>query len=66
MKNGFNSEPAYNEKDLKTKIKSCGGNMNINFHGDKLTKEGFQRICLPVHWLILFLKQVKIDILKYF
>ena len=49
MKNGFNSEPAYNEKHLKTKIKSCGGNMNINFHGDKLTKEGFQRICLPVH-----------------
>ena len=46
MKKGFDSEPAYNEKYTKTKIKSYDGKINTNFRGDKVLKEGSQYICL--------------------
>ena len=46
MKKGFDSEPAYNEKYTKTKIKSYDGKINTNFCGDKVLKEGSQYICL--------------------
>ena len=44
----FYSEPVYNKKYLKAKIKSCSGKININFHNNKIPKEGSQFICLLV------------------
>ena len=35
----FKSKPVYNEKYLKTKIKSYNGNINTNFHNNKIPKE---------------------------
>ena len=45
MNKGFDSEPVYNEKYLKTKIKFYEGKTNTIFHGDKVPKEGHQYIC---------------------
>ena len=39
IKKGFDGEPAFNEKYLKTKIKSYGEKINTNFHSDKIPKE---------------------------
>ena len=44
----FYSDPVYNEKYLKAKIKSYNGKINTNFHNNKIPKEGFECICLPV------------------
>ena len=41
-------EPAYNEKYLKTKIKSYNGKINTIFHNNKIPKEGSQSIRLLV------------------
>ena len=35
IKKRFDSEPVYNEKYLRTKIKSYEGKISSNFHGDK-------------------------------
>ena len=48
IKKGFDSEPVYNHKFLKTKTKSCEGKSNTNYDGDKAPKEGSQYICLSV------------------
>ena len=48
IKKEFDSEPLYNEKYLKAKIKSCNGKINTNFHNNKLPKEGSRFICLSV------------------
>ena len=48
IKKEFDSEPLYNEKYLKAKIKSCNGEINTNFHNNKLPKEGSRFICLSV------------------
>ena len=32
----FGSEPVYNEKYLKAKIKSCNGKINAYFHNNKV------------------------------
>ena len=48
IKKGFDSEPVYNEKYIKTKIKSYEGKINKNFHGGKVPKESSQYICLLV------------------
>ena len=45
LKKDFDSEPVYNEKYLKAKIKSYNGKINTNFHNDKIPKEGSQFIC---------------------
>ena len=45
---GFDIEFVYNNKYLKTKIKSYGGKINTNFHDDKVPKEGSHYICLSV------------------
>ena len=34
IKKGIDSEPVYNDKYLKTKIKSYKGKINTNFYGD--------------------------------
>ena len=44
IKKGFDSEPVYKEKYLKTKVKSFEGKTNTNFHNDKIPKEGPQCI----------------------
>ena len=44
----FYSEPAYNEKYLKAKIKSYNGKIHTNFYKNKMAKEGSQCICLSV------------------
>ena len=44
----FDSDPVYNEKYLKAKMKSYNGKINTNFHNNKISKEGSQCICLPV------------------
>ena len=46
IKKVFDSKPVYNEKYLKTKIKSYEGKINANFHNDKIPKESSQCICL--------------------
>ena len=48
IKKKFHSNPVYNEKYIKTKIKSYNGKINTNFHNNKIPKEGSQCICLPV------------------
>ena len=40
----FYSDPVYNEKYLKAKIKSYNGKTNINFHDNKIPKDGFECI----------------------
>ena len=56
IEKGFDSKPVYNEKYLKTKIKSDGRKVNTIFHNDKMRIEGSH----------LFLKLVKTIILKCF
>ena len=48
LKKEFDSEPVYNEKYLKDKIKSYNGKISTNFHDNKIPKEGSQLICLSV------------------
>ena len=48
IKIGFDSEPVYNEKNLKTKIIFYIGKTNTNFHKDKMPEEGPYCICLAV------------------
>ena len=40
LKKRFDSEPVYNEKYLKTKIKSYEVKVYTNFHNNKMPKEG--------------------------
>ena len=39
IKTDFDSEPVYNEKYLKTKIKTYEGKISTNFHDDRIPKE---------------------------
>ena len=48
IKKEFDSEPVFNEKYLKAKIKAYNGKINTNFHNNKMPKEGSQFICLSV------------------
>ena len=48
MENEFDSDPVYNEKYLKTKIKYYERKFCTNVHNDKWTKEGSKCICLSV------------------
>ena len=40
IKKGFDKEPVYKEKHLKTKIKSYEGKVITNFNDDKMLKDG--------------------------
>ena len=46
IKRKLDSEPVYNEKYLKTKIKSYKGKIITNFHNTKIPKECSQCIFL--------------------
>ena len=48
IKKGPDSEPVYNDKYLKTKMKYYKQKLNINFHNDKIAKEGSHCISLSV------------------
>ena len=48
IKNEFDSDPVYEGKYLKTKIKSYKGKINANFHNNKIPKEDSQFIFLSV------------------
>ena len=48
LKKEFVSEPVYNEKYLKTKVKSYNEKINTNFHDNKIPKEGSEFTCLSV------------------
>ena len=48
IKKEFDSQPLYNKKCLKTKVKSYNETISINLHNNKITKEGSQCICLSV------------------
>ena len=58
IKKGLGSKPVYNEKYLKTKIKSWKERISTNFQSDKLPVEGSHWICLS---LIMVNSHVKID-----
>ena len=40
IKKELHSEPVYNEKYQKTKIKPYNGKINTNFHNNEMPKEG--------------------------
>ena len=48
IKNGFDSEPVYNEKYLKSKVNSYKENINIHSHNNKTPRQCTQCICLSV------------------
>ena len=48
IKNEFDSNPAYKEKYIKTKIKSCNEKMNTNFFDNKIPEEVSKYFCLSV------------------
>ena len=48
IKKQFDSKPVYNDKYIKTKIKSYNGKINTNFHNNNIPKEGSQCICLSL------------------
>ena len=45
-KKEFDSNPVYDEKYIKTKLKSYNGKINTNCHGNKILKQGSQCLCL--------------------
>ena len=47
--NSFITDPVYNEKYLKVKIKSYNGKTNTNFYNNQIPKEWFQCICLSIN-----------------
>ena len=71
IKNEFETGFAYNEKYLRTKMKSSKGKIITNFHSNKVSKEGSQFLCLSVilidsvyrkdrnYYLEVFLEEVK-------
>ena len=46
IKKKFDSEPVYNDKYLKAKIRSYNGKINTNFHNNKIPKESLKYVCL--------------------
>ena len=59
------SKPVYNEKFLKTKVKSCNEKIITIFHNNSIPKEGSRYICLSVI-LIDSVHRKNNIILKYF
>ena len=66
IKKEFDSEPVYNEKYLKAKIKSYNGKINTDFHNNKIPKEGSQFTCLSVILIYSVFKKGKVIILNCF
>ena len=49
----------YNEKYLRSKIKSYNGKINTNFHNNKIPREGSLCFCLSVSSIIPFFRTGK-------
>ena len=47
IKKEFNSEPVYNDKDTRTKIKNCNHKVNKNFQHNEIPKDN-ECVCLSV------------------
>ena len=62
----LDSDPVYNKKYIKTKIKPYNGKINANFQGNKIPIEGSHFIFLSMIWIDSFLRTGKIVILKCF
>ena len=54
IKKEFDTELVYNEKYLKTKIKSYNGKINTNFYNNKIPKEGSEFIC----WSLILINSI--------
>ena len=65
-KKDFDSEPVYNKKYLKIKIKSYKVKINTSFHNNKIPKESSQCISLSLILVIQFTEKIKNIILKCF
>ena len=59
IKKEFDSEPVYNEKYLKAKIRSYNGKINTNFRNNNTQKEGSQFIYLFVILIDFFCRTGK-------
>ena len=57
LEKGFDSEPVYDNKYIRTKIKLCNGTINTNFQGNRIPEEGVQCVCFAI---ILFDSIVKV------
>ena len=66
VKKGFDREPVYNEKYIKTEIKSYEEKINTNFQSNKVPKKDSQYICLSVILIDSVFERVKTIILKCF
>ena len=66
MKKGFDNEPVYNEKFIKTKIKSYEGKINSEFHCNKVPKEGSFLIDSVIRAGKNYYPQVFLEECKYF
>ena len=45
-KKEFDRNPVYDEKYIKTKLKSYNGKINTNYRNNKILKQGSQCLCL--------------------
>ena len=62
LKKVFHSEPVYNDKYIKTKIKFCNNKICLNFHDNEIPKNNEYCSCLSV---ILLDSVVNIDNVYY-
>ena len=73
IKKEFDSNPVYNEKYIKAKMKSYNGKTNTNFHNNRIPKEDSQCIFLSITLIDSVYKedknyypQVLFGVCKYF
>ena len=65
IENEFDSEPLYNEKYLRAKMKSYNKKINSNYYDNKIPKEDSKFMCLSVILIDSgFYYQVKIIMIK--
>ena len=55
----LDSDPVYNKKYIKTKIKPCNGKINAHFQDNKIPIEGSHFIFLSIIWIDSFLRTGK-------
>ena len=48
LEKGFDNEPVYDSKYIRTKVKSYNGEINTNFYGNKIPEKGEYYACLSV------------------
>ena len=58
-KKWFDSEPVYNKKYVKTKVKYCEGQINTSFCDNGILQEAFHGISLPLILIASVFKMIK-------